>query len=80
MSKSVFFVLASNLETYRFAFVEALFMGLPVIASRNGSDEDFINEENGVLLHLMINQALKMLYHICTIMVIRKIHNELPMK
>jgi L-malate glycosyltransferase len=50
LSLSDCFVLASKSETFGVAFVEAMSMGLPVIATRNGGVEDFIDENNGLLI------------------------------
>lgn len=58
MASSDCFVLASKSETFGVAFIEALSMGLPVIATRNGGVEDFIDEENGVLIPIDDQQGL----------------------
>lgn len=50
MKSSDCFVLASRLETFGVAFIEALAMGLPVISTRCGGPDDFVNENNGVLV------------------------------
>ena len=44
------FVLASRLETFCVANIEAMAMGLPVISTRCGGPEYYINESNGILL------------------------------
>lgn len=50
MRESDCFVLASRLETFGVAYIEALAMGLPVVATKCGGPEDFITEKNGVLV------------------------------
>ncbi len=44
------FALFSGSETFGVAFIEAIAMGLPVIATRCQGPEDFINDENGLLV------------------------------
>ena len=44
------FVLASRLETFGVVYIEAMAAGLPVIATRCGGPEDFVNEDNGLLV------------------------------
>ena len=59
MKKSQAFVLASRGETFGLAYIEALAAGLPVIASRCGGPEDFIHEQNGIILKEDTPRALK---------------------
>ncbi len=58
MQESDCFVLASRLETFGVAYIEALAAGLPVIATRCGGPEDFINKKNGILVDVDDNDAL----------------------
>lgn len=44
------FVLASKSETFGVAFIEALATGLPVIATKCGGPEEFVNKKNGMLI------------------------------
>ena len=44
------FVLPSAGETFGVVYVEAMAAGLPVIATRCGGPEDFVNEDNGILI------------------------------
>ncbi len=51
-SESDCFVLASRRETFGVAYIEAMAMGLAVIATKCGGPEDFINENNGLLVDM----------------------------
>ena len=44
------FVLASRAETFGVAYIEAMAAGLPVIATRCGGPEDFVDGSNGLLV------------------------------
>ncbi len=44
------FVLASKYETFGVAFIEAMAVGLPVIATKCGGPEWFVNKNNGLLV------------------------------
>jgi glycosyltransferase involved in cell wall biosynthesis len=50
MQESHCFVLASKLETFGVVYIEAMATGLPVIATKCGGPEDFVNQNNGVLV------------------------------
>lgn len=54
-----FFVLPSAFETFGVAYVEAMAVGLPVIATRCGGPEDFIDDTNGILIPVDDQQALE---------------------
>jgi glycosyltransferase involved in cell wall biosynthesis len=58
MSESDCFVLASKLETFGVAYIEAIAMGLPVIATKCGGPEDFVNTNNGILIPVDDKNAL----------------------
>lgn len=57
------FVLASRSETFGVVYIEALNSGLPVIATKSGGPEDFINPTNGILVPVnnipLLTDALK---------------------
>ena len=50
LRRSDCFVLPSKLETFGVVYIEAMACGLPVIATRCGGPESFVNEDNGVLI------------------------------
>lgn len=50
MNESDCFVLASQLETFGVACIEAMAAGLPIIATKCGGPEDFITNLNGLLV------------------------------
>lgn len=52
MLKSDCFILASEHETFGVAYIEALSSGLPVISTKCGGPEDYINKKNGVLVEV----------------------------
>lgn len=59
------FVLASKLETFGVAYIEALAAGLPVIATNCGGPEEFVHKDNGILIEVddaeaLTNSMLKM--------------------
>lgn len=53
------FALVSAVETFGVVYVEAMASGLPVIATRCGGPEDFVNENNGILIDVDDKEALK---------------------
>lgn len=50
MKESHAFVLPSRGETFGVAYIEAMAMGLPVIATSCGGPEHFVNSDNGLLV------------------------------
>ncbi|WP_298114024.1 glycosyltransferase [uncultured Bacteroides sp.] len=54
------FVLASRGETFGVSCIEALMSGLPVISTRCGGPEEFINERNGCLVPIDNVEALSL--------------------
>ncbi len=50
MQKADCFVLASDVETFGVVYIEAMAMGLPVIATKSGGPENFVNDTNGILI------------------------------
>lgn len=52
LKKTDCFVLASQSETFGVAYIEALAMGVPVIATKCGGPEAFINESNGLMVEV----------------------------
>lgn len=60
------FILVSSTETFGVAYVEAMAAGLPVIATKCGGPEDFVNEQNGVLVEVdnivQISQAIEYMH------------------
>lgn len=50
LNKADCFALASQSETFGVAYTEALAMGVPVISTRCGGPEGFINQQNGLII------------------------------
>lgn len=57
-AKANCFVLPSSSETFGVAYVEAISMQVPVIATKCGGPEDFVNAENGILIDVDSSQEL----------------------
>ena len=68
LNQSDVFVLPSRMETFGVVYIEALACGLPVIATPCGGPEEFITEQNGLLVPIedveALSEAIKqMFYH-----------------
>lgn len=66
LSDSDVFVLASRSETFGVVYIEAMMMGLPVIASMCGGPEDFVQKSDGLLVPVedvdALSNAIKEMY------------------
>lgn len=58
MTEADCYVMSSHAETFGIVCIEAMAKGLPVIATRCGGPEDFINEHNGLLIPVNDVEAL----------------------
>ncbi len=59
MEKSDFFVLNSNFETFSVSTAEALICGKPVVVTRCGGPEEFVDETCGILIDPKDNASLQ---------------------
>ncbi len=60
LSHSDCFVLASRSETFGLVYIEAMACGIPVVATRCGGPEDFVNSSNGILVPVDNIDALRL--------------------
>jgi L-malate glycosyltransferase len=56
---SLGFVLTSEVETFGIVYIEALACGIPVVATRCGGPEEFINPKNGFLSEINNPEEIK---------------------
>lgn len=52
LANSNAFVLTSRYETFGVVYIEALASGLPIIATKTGGPDHFVNDENGILVEI----------------------------
>jgi glycosyltransferase involved in cell wall biosynthesis len=66
MCKCDVFVLPSLFETFGVVLIEAMAMGKPVIATKSGGPESFVNDTNGILIAPAnidaLSEAMKLIY------------------
>ena len=66
LRKADCFILLSNSETFGVAYIEALASGIPVIATRCGGPEEFMEEQYGLLIDKgSIEQAEDAMLYMC---------------
>lgn len=58
MKTADFLVINSRFETFSMVAAEALLSGMPVISSRCGGPEEFLNENNSILVNVNDNEGL----------------------
>ena len=58
MAQSDCFALVSEAETFGVVYIEAMAMGLPVIAAKSGGPENFVTSKNGILIESNNTQAV----------------------
>ncbi|MDQ3189995.1 MAG: glycosyltransferase [Bacteroidota bacterium] len=52
LNESVCYALASEFETFGISYIEALACGIPVVATKCGGPEGYVNETNGILCEI----------------------------
>ena len=67
MKNSDAFVLASRVETFGIVFIEAMYQGKPVIGTRTGGPDTFINNEVGLTVEVdnidELSEAMSYIYN-----------------
>ncbi|MDM1272923.1 glycosyltransferase [Acinetobacter indicus] len=80
INKSHCMILSSNYETFSVIALEALSQGVPVISTKCGGPEDFINKSNGILVEpnneISLYNAMKQIYEKYDIYDLKKIQED----
>lgn len=80
INKSHCMILSSNYETFSVIALEALSQGVPVITTKCGGPEDFINKSNGILVEpnneISLYNAMKQIYEEYDIYDLKRIQED----
>lgn len=64
LKSSNLLVSSSYSETFGVNIIEALAIGIPVIATKSGGPEDIVNKKNGKLVNISINDITKAIFEV----------------
>ena len=84
LSQAHCFVLPSRYETFGIVYIEAMACGLPVIATKCGGPEEYINSTNGLLIDVgnqeQLRKALRWMYNNVQLYDANKIASDIESK
>lgn len=80
LKKTNVFVLTSAYETFGVVYIEAMAIGRPVIATKNGGANDLVNDSNGILIDVdndeQLFEAMDRIYNNFSNYDLKKISND----